>query len=646
MVSTQTLPLLNRFSVTSWNYCIRQAVDNDDFHKALILFSQMKQQSYLHPNNLTYPFVAKACAKLSDLKLSTMIHAHVVKTPYCWDVYVHTALMDMYVKCGRLGCAHDVFDEMPVCDVASWNALVVGFARAGMFDRVSLLFNRMRAACVAPDAVTLMGLTHLISGMKDSMLLSGVHCFGMKCGVENDVLVANTLIAGYAKCREMFSAEKVFLGIASDCLSVVSWNALIAGFAYFEEWEKAIKVYIRMLRVDFRPDASTVLNLLSSMAQQSDSLLCGMLVHAHGVKIGCYADITVLNTLVCMYSKCGAIGSARYIFDCMSVRSCVTWTVMIGAYADKGDLDEALSLFHVMEAAGEKPDSVTVFHLIAACGKVGGLEVGRWIDAYSTAKGLKKDLMVCNALIDMYSKCGSMEHAESVFLAMDEKNVVSWTALISGFALNGRSQEALNYFDRMLKSGEKPNHVTVLAVLQACTHAGLLEKGWEIFNMMTSEYHLLPGLDHYACVADLFGRLGKLKEALRFIQEMPVTPDAGIWGALLSACKIHRELEIAEHAACHLFRLAPRAAAPYVEMANIYALTNEWSGVAAMRMEMKAKQVAKTPGQSVVHIDGKCYSFTVEDRFHPNRCKIFETLDNLVLQLKDDVDISSCNESQ
>ncbi|XP_057806919.1 LOW QUALITY PROTEIN: pentatricopeptide repeat-containing protein At4g19191, mitochondrial-like [Salvia miltiorrhiza] len=639
--------MLNRFSVASWNSCIRQSVYSGDFRKAILLFTQMKNQSHLYPDNLTFPFVAKACAKLSDLKLSRMIHAHIVKTPYCWDVYVHTALVDMYVKCGRLGCAQQMAGSVKCpCVVASWNALVVGFARAGVFDRVSLLFNRMRAARVVPDAVTLMGLTHLLSGMKDSMLLGGVHCFGMKCGLEKDVLVANTLIAGYAKCRDLCSAEKVFLGIALDCLSVVSWNAMIAGFAYFEEWLKAIKVYIRMLRDGFRPDASTILNLLSSMAQQSDSLLCGRLVHAHGVKIGCDADITVLNTLVCMYSKCGAIDSARYIFDCMNVRSCVTWTVMIGAYADKGDLDEVLSLFHEMEAAGEKPDSVTVFHLIAACGKVGGLEVGRWIDGYTTAKGLKKDLMVCNALIDMYAKCGSMAHAHNVFLAMDETNVVSWTALISGFALNGRSREALDHFDRMLESGVRPNHVTFLAVLQACTHAGLLEKGWELFNMMTNEYHWNPGLDHYACVADLFGRRGKLKEALDFIQEMPFTPDAGIWGALLSACKIHHNLDIGEHAARHLFRLEPQAAAPYVEMANIYALANEWSGVAAMRVEMKSKQVAKTPGQSIVHIDGKCYSFTVEDRFHPNRCKIFETLDNLVLQLRDDMDISPCEEFQ
>lgn len=566
-----------------------------------------------------------------------MTHAHVVKTPYYSDAYVHTALVDMYVKCGRLECAHQVFDEMPARDVVSWNALVLGFAREGVFDKASLLFRRMRAAGVSPDAVTLMGLTHLVSVKKDLVLLGSVHCLAMKCGIDEDVLFSNTLIAAYAKCNDLCSAEKVFNGISFDCLSAVSWNAIISGFAYFGEWEKGVHVYKWMLRDGYRPDASTILNLLSSFSQ--NSVLYGMLVHAHGVKLGCDSDITVLNTLVCMYSKCSDLESARCIFDSMNVRSCVTWTVMIGAYSEKGNLDDALSLFHQMETACEKPDSVTVFHLVVACGRVGGLEAGRWIEDYTISKGLNKDSMVCNALIDTYAKCGSVEHAERVFLAMGErKNVVSWTTLISGFALNGKPQEALEHFHRMLEFGVKPNHVTFLAVLQACTHAGLLEKGWEIFNMMSDKYSLNPGLDHYACVADLLGRGGKLKEAMEFIKEMPFPPDAGIWGALLSACKIHQNVEIGEHAAHHLFRLEPGAAAPYVEMANIYANAEDWNKVAAVRSEMKVKQVQKSPGKSEVLIDGKCYSFMVEDRFHSSRsgCEVFETLDNLVLRLKDD----------
>ncbi|PIN11455.1 hypothetical protein CDL12_15945 [Handroanthus impetiginosus] len=643
MVSGHATPILDRFSAAAWTSSIRQAVNNGEARKALLLFRQMKEQSHARPDKLTFPFIAKACAKLSNIKFSKIIHAHVLKTPYSLDMYVQTAMVDMYAKCNQLECAYLLFDEMSGRDVASWNAVLVGFAQVGFFDRVSLLLNKMRVDGVTPDAITMMGLMQLLSGMKDLKLLSGVHCFGTKCGLADDVSVANTLISGYAKCGDLFSAETAFCGIGADSLSVVSWNAMIAGCAYVKESVKAIGVYKRMLWDGYRPDLSTIISLLSSFAQPK-SLYHGMLIHAHGVKVGCDSDITFHNTLISMYSKCGDIDSARYIFDCMDERSCITWTVMIGGYSEKGDLDMALSLFHDMEGAGEKPDIVTVIHLIAACGNVGALEVGKWIDNYTISKGLKNSIMICNALLDMYAKSGSLEDAQNLFDAMNMKNVISWTTLISGLALNGNFRAALDHFDGMLKLGLNPNHITFLALLQACTHAGFLEKGWELFDMMTKTYRIKPGLDHYSCMIDLLGRRGKLKEALEFIRQMPIEPDAGIWGTLLGACKIHRNLEIGEYAADHLFRLEPNTAAPYVEMANIYAGAKDWNGVLATRMKMKNKKVTKSPGQSVIQVDGKCWSFTVEDRLHSEGYHIFGTLDSLVLQLKDEIDLFAADE--
>ncbi|KAG8373262.1 hypothetical protein BUALT_Bualt11G0005600 [Buddleja alternifolia] len=636
MILPYVIPILDRFSIASWNSSIRLSLNQGDARKALLIFRQMKQQhSHEHPNNFTFPLIAKACAKLSVIKLARIIHAHVVKTPHSSDIYVQTAMVDMYVKCSNLECGHQLFDEMPDKDICSWNAVVMGFAQMGDFDRVSLLFSRMRIDGILPDAVTIMGLTQLVSGMKDVRLLGSVHCFGTKIGLGYDVSVANTWISGYAKCDNLRSAEMVFNGIALDSLTVVSWNALISGCAYFEDSRKAMEVYNRMLRAGYKPDLSTVLNLLSSVAHPN-CLYHGMLIHGHGVKTGCDSDITLLNTLISMYSKCGGISSARYIFDCMNERSCVTWTVMIGGYSEKGDLDEALSMvFHAMD---EEPDLVTVIHLISACGKVGALEVGKLIDNYTISNGLKSNVTVCNALLDMYAKCGSIGEAQKLFSTMNVKNIVSWTTMISGFALNGKFQASLDHFNRMLKMGFQPNHVTFIAILQACTHAGLLEMGLKFFNMMIKTYTINPGLDHYSCMIDLLGRRGKLKEALKFIQEMPLQPDAGIWAALLSACKIHHNLEIGEFAANQLFLLEPKAAAPYVEMANIYASARDWKGVADMRVEMKSKGVVKWPGQSVTVVDGKCCMFTVEDRCRWEGFRVFEILDSLVLQLKDEMD--------
>lgn len=636
MVRPNVIQIIDRFSIASWNSSIREAVNQGHAQKALLLFRQLKRNSYVQPNNLTFPFIAKACAKLSKLKYSQMIHANVAKSPFCSDVYVQTALVDMYVKCSSLDHAFDLFDNMAERDLAAWNVIIMGFAQLGYLDRVSCLFKGLRMDNIMPDGVTIMGLTQLVSGLKDTRLLSSVHCFGMKCGCAGDVTVTNTWIAGYAKCGDLFSAEMVFCGIGIDALTVVSWNAMIVGCARVEDPVKALGVYQHMLLDGFRPDLCTILNLLSSCTQP-DCLFYGMLIHAQGIKVGCNENIAVLNTLISMYSKCGNVDMGRSVFSSMTERTPVSWTAMIGGYSAKGDLEEALSMFHAMEASGETPDFVTMIHLISACGQIGALEVGKWIDNYTILKGLKSNVIVCNALLDMYAKCGSLRDAQELFGTMQGKTVVSWTTMIAGYALNGKTQAALDYFHRMLKLGLKPNNLTFLAVLQACTHAGLLNEGQGIFDMMIKVYRINPGLDHYACMTDLLGRQGRLKEALNFIQDMPIKPDAGIWGAFLFACKIHHNLELGVYATHRLLQLESQAAAPYVEMANIYASAEDWDGVAAMRMKMKRKQVTKSPGQSAILVNGKRYCFTVEDRNHSQGSQTFETLDSLVSQLKDEV---------
>ncbi|KAK9285920.1 hypothetical protein L1049_025121 [Liquidambar formosana] len=638
MVTSAVAQRFNRFSNLStvglWNSNIREALNQGYTQKSLLLFRQMKQMG-LEPDHLTFPFVAKACGKLSNLSYSQIVHTHVVKSPFQSDIFVQTAMVDMYVKCKHLECAFNLFERMPVRDVASWNAMLMGFAQSGRIDRVSILFREMRFSGIQADSVTVVGLTQSICYSKNLKLVKAIHSFGIQIGIESNVSVANTWIAAYAKCGELGLAESVFDGICMGLRTVVSWNSMIAGYAYFEKFLDAVNFYKWMLHDEYRPDISTILNLLSSCVQP-EALIQGKMIHAHGIQVGCDLDITVGNTLISMYSKCGAIDSARYLFDSMSSRTCVSWTAMIGGYAEKGDLDEALTLFYAMEAVGEKPDLVTVVSLISGCGQTGALELGRWVDSYAISNELKNSVVVCNALIDMYMKCGSINDAREIFYTIPERTVVSWTTMIAGCALNGEFKEALDLFFSMVELGLKPNHITFLAVLQACTHAGFLEKGWECFDLMTKVYKINPGLDHYSCVADLLGRRGKLKEALDLIHSMPIKPDAGIWGALLAACKIHHDVEIGEYVACHLFELEPQTAVSYVEMANIYASAGRWDGVARIRTLMKCNGVKKLPGQSLVQVNGKSHVFTVEDSCHPEGLLIYEMLDGLALQLKEE----------
>nr|XP_010926234.1 pentatricopeptide repeat-containing protein At4g19191, mitochondrial [Elaeis guineensis] len=628
---------LNRFlspsTVNAWNSAIRASANEGLHREALLLYRQMKR-SGLHPDHLTFPFLLKACALLPDTPLPQIIHAHVLKSPFSSDVFVGTAMVDMYVKCRQLEAANVLFESMPERDAAAWNVVIMGFSDLGSLDRVLAVFNRMRLAEVSPDSITIISLTRSCGCENNPSMLKAVHCLGIQMGIGADVAVANTWISAYAKCEDLGSAESVFTEISIEMRSVVSWNSMIAGYAYVGRSNEAIGFFRSMSREGVRPDLSTTVSLLSVFAH-SEATSEGKLIHSVAIKAGLDSDVSFMNTLIAFYSKCGDVDAAQYCFNNMSERTPVSWTALISGYAENGYTDEAMDLFHAMEAAGERPDAVTVVAVLSACSQMGALDLGRSMNRYAIANGFEGTVLVCNALIDMYAKCGSLGEARRLFDVMHRRTIVSWTAMIMGYAINGDFTEALDLFSQMVKSGLKPNHVTLLAVLQACAHGGLLEKGLVFFDMMSKVYHIRPRLEHYACMADLLGRRGRLKEAFRFIQRMPVKPDAGVWGALLGACITHHETEIGMYVVSHLFELEPQAAASYVGMANIFAAKQRWEGVAKLRVMMKQKGIRKSPGRSIVQVNGRFHIFTVEDRTHPEGLQIYEVLDNLALLLKE-----------
>ncbi|XP_010439738.2 PREDICTED: LOW QUALITY PROTEIN: pentatricopeptide repeat-containing protein At4g19191, mitochondrial-like [Camelina sativa] len=630
---------LNRFhglsSVNAWNFQIREAVNRNDPVESLLIFREMKRGGF-EPNNFTFPFVAKACARLSDTAYCEMLNAHVLKSPFWSDVFVGTATVDMFVKCNSLDYAAKVFERMPERDVTTWNAMLSGFCHSGHTNKAFSLFREMRLYQIPPDSVTVMALIHSASFEKSLKLLKAMHALGIHLGVDVQVTVANTWISSYAKCGDLDSAKSVFEAIDRGDRTVVSWNSMFKAYSVFSEVFAASGLYRLMLREKFKPDLSTFINLAAS-GQNPDTLTQGRLIHSHAIHLGTDQDMEAINTFISMYSKSGDTCSARLLFDIMPFRTCVSWTVMISAYAEKGDMDEALALFHVMAKTGEKPDLVTLLSLISGCGKFGSLEIGKWIDARADMYGCKKDnVMVCNALIDMYSKCGSIPEARDIFDNMSEKTVVTWTTMIAGYALNGIFGKALELFDKMIDLDRKPNHITFLAVLQACAHSGSLEKGWECFLIMKQVHNISPGLEHYSCMVDLLGKKGKLEEALELIRNMSVKPDAGIWGTLLSACKIHRNVKIAEQAADSLFNLEPQMAAPYVEMANIYAAAGMWDGFARIRSMMKHRNIKKYPGESVIQVNGKNHTFTVGEHGHVENEAIYLMLNGLSLFARDE----------
>ncbi|KAH7861671.1 hypothetical protein Vadar_029171 [Vaccinium darrowii] len=498
MVRPNLAPLFNRFSNLStnslWNSNIRDAVNKGQPHKALLLFRQMKQ-TRLQPSNFTFPFVAKTCANLSNLLYSQILRTHVAKSPFQFDIYVQTALVDMYLKCGHLDYAYNVFDKMPDRDLTSWNGMLMGFAQLGLVDKTVIVLSQMRLDGICPDSVTIMALTQLGSSLEDLML-----------------------------CGDLGMAEMVFGWIDPGLRTVVSWNSMFSGYAYFEESIKAVGLYKWMVYDGVWPDVSTILSLLSSCVT-TDALCHGKSIHCHGVRLGCVFNVPIRNFVISMYSKCGDIEAARSVFNSVRDRTCVFGNAIIGGYAEKGDLDEALALFCSTEAVGQKPDIVTLLYMISCCGQTGSLEVGRWIDNYAISNGKKHNVTVCNALIDMHAKCGSMRDAWGLFSTMQGKTVVSWTSMISGCALNGEFKEALELFCLMLELGLKPNHITFLAVLQACTHAGTGEYATHRLFELEPEAAAL-----YVEMANLYASAGRWDGVARIRKLMKgnrVTKSAG-----------------------------------------------------------------------------------------------------------------------
>lgn len=310
---------------------------------------------------------------------------------------------------------------------------------------------------------------------------------------------------------------------------------------------------------------------------------------------------------------------------------------MIAAYVYHGHGGETLRLLHLMQLEGVKPNEITFTSVISACANVAALEQGNQVHASIIKNGYIFYDKLANALVDMYSKCGKLGYARQMFDKMPQRDVVSWTTILAAYGKQGHGKEVVKLFEQMQMAGIRPNHVTFLTVLSACSHAGLLEEGLHYFHSMSQDNHngILPTAEHYACVVDLLGRAGCLVEAHDVISKIPFEPTADIWGSLLGASRIHNNIELGECAAGHLFELDPHNAGHYVVMANIYAAAGKWEGVAMVRKIMKDRGVKKVPGCSWIEVNKISHVFSTGDRSHPKSEEIYAVLETLGTEMKE-----------
>ncbi|XP_057463476.1 pentatricopeptide repeat-containing protein At2g36730 [Actinidia eriantha] len=415
-----------------------------------------------------------------------------------------------------------------------------------------------------------------------------------------------------------------------------SWNNLIRGHATRCSPREAMWVFVEMRGHGFRPDKLTYPFLFKACAAIS-VLKEGEQIHTDVVKSGLDSDVYVGNTLIHFYGSCGKIGDAHKVFDEMTIRTVVSWNSIVSACVENSKFRDSAELFFRMRDCGFEPDEATMVILLSGCAEVGNLSLGKWVHCQVIEKGLTVNCELGTSLVDMYSKCGDLYCASRVFERMIVRNVWTWSAMILGLAQHGRAMEALELFKQMKNNGIKPNYVTFLGALCACSHAGLVEDGYRFFRDMQYVHKVKPVMAHYSAMVDCFGRAGSLTKAYTFIKNMPVKPDAVIWRTLLNACNIHDVNDysgVGEMVRKSLLKLEPRRSGNFVMVANKYAEVGMWEKVERVRSGMRDRGLKKMAGVSSVQVDSSIHRFFSGDDFQVAYNGIYLLLDRLNLHMK------------
>eukprot|EP01018_Ginkgo_biloba_P037430 Gb_29872 [translate_table: standard] len=576
----------------------------------------------------------------SNIKALNQLHTHMFIRGLEQNVFLCTKLVKMYCECGRLDDARLVFDKIQQRNVFLWNAIIGVYAKGGFCKEILALYYRMQQEDIKPNNYT---FSFVIKACADLLALQegrDIHYYIVNAGFETDVFVGAGLIDMYVKCGCLETARHVFDKMPQR--NVVCWTSMIAGYSHHGHAKEALTLFNQMQLAEVEPNSFTIASVLPACAQLG-ALQQGKWIHNYISRNGLQSSVFVANSLIDMYAKCGSIEIARKLFSKMTKRDVVSWNAMLAGYAQNGHANEVLALFHEMQLNNVIPNSVTMVSVLQACAHLGALQQGKWIHDYIIKSGFESDVSAGNSLVAMYAKCGSIDIAQKIFDRISVKNVVSWTAIIAGYGMHGYGKDAIALFAQMQEMGIKPDHITFICVLSACSHAGLVDEGWQYFESMRQDYCITPRVDHYACMVDLLGRAGHLSEAHEFIKKMPLEPDAGVWGALLSACRIHRNIELGEHVAEQLFELEPENAGYYVLLSNIYAAAERWDDVAKVRTMMKDRGVKKTPGCSLVEVNNRVHAFLVGDETHPQSEKIYALLKTLSGQMEEAGYIPSTN---
>lgn len=617
-----------------WNEIIMVKLRNEKWENAIKLFREMKFSS-AKAISRTIVKMLQACAKVGAFHEGKQIHGYVLKSALESNLSVCNCLISMYSRNNKLELATRVFDSMKDHNLSSWNSMISSYTGLGYVDVAWSLFNKMNSSRIQPDIITwnclLSGhFTHgsyqnvltLLRGMQSlgfrpnassvSVVLQAVtelrllkygresHGYILRNGLDYDLYVGTSLMDMYVKNDCLQNAQEVFDNMKNR--NIVAWNSLISGYCFKGLFVNAKKMLNQMEEEEIKPDLVSWNSLVSGYSIWGQSKEALVIIH-HMKNSGIYPNV-------------------------------VTWTSLISGSLQNENYRESLKFFIQMQQEDIKPNSTTMSSLLQTCGGLGLLQNGKEIHCLCLKNGFIKDAYVATGLIDMYSKSGNLKSAREVFRKSANKTLASWNCMIMGFAIYGNGKEAILLFHELLETGFQPDAITFTALLAACKNSGLVEEGWKYFDSMSTDYNIIPTIEHYSCMVDLLGKAGYLDEAWDFIRTMPFKPDATIWGALLGSCRIHGHLEYAEIASRRLFKLEPCNSANYNLMMNLLAMSNRWEDVERLRHSMDEVGVKSVLVWSWIQIDQTVHLFSGKGAPHPATGEIYFELYHLVSEMK------------
>ncbi|KAL5982713.1 hypothetical protein ACLOJK_016789 [Asimina triloba] len=529
-----------------------------------------------------------------------LLHSLLIKTALNLNVFLSNRLIDMYARCSDcIKPAVHAFRDIPAKNPHSYNTLISSYCKSGLFDEARRLFDEMPERNIVSYNTMISGLTHHGRHQEAIAFFREIHWQSDLPVIDKFTLVNVANACACLAAAELLRQVHAVVIVIGLELNLIMYNALVDAYGKCRDADASRRLF------DLMP----------------------------------MKDVVSWTSMVVAYAREGRLEEACFIFDLMPVRNSVSWTALIAGHVQNGCGEKALEIFEQMQEAGIPPTAFTFVSVLNACTNLALIERGKQIHGRILRSLMGVELFnvfVYNALIDMYAKCGDMNSAVTLFERMQERDIVTWNSIVTGFAQNGCPKQSLSAFERMVDAGIRPNHVTFLGALAACSHTGLVSEGRTILDSMEKNFNVCPRPEHYAILIDALGRNNQLEEAMQLMRSAPCgSNNIGMWGSLLGACHIHGNLDLARMAAESLFDLDPENAARYVMLSNIYAAAGRWNDARAVRGVMKEKRLQKDPGYSWIEVRNVRHQFVSDDRSHNWTQEIYKMLAKLVDQMKE-----------